>query len=61
MSKLVKSRKVRCEIIMWGSPKHLVTSDMQRFADFVEDLVISHNYQCSDKIDCVVDWPEVKE
>jgi hypothetical protein len=56
-----KPRKVKCEITMWSKPSHIATSQMQRFADLVEDLVISHNHQHGKKIDCVVDWPEEAE
>ena len=58
---LSKSRRVKCEIILTGAAKHFVTSQMQRFANLVEDLVTSHNYEWSEKIKCVIDWPEEKE
>jgi len=56
-----KPRRVKCEIIMWASPKHLATARMQGIADLAEDLIYAYNHQFGDKIDVVIDWPEEKE
>jgi hypothetical protein len=56
-----KPRKVKCEITMWMKPKHIATSRAQSVADLAEDLVYAHNHQFSEKIDIIVDWPEVEE